>query len=92
MLASRQSGKRFWACLAVAFEITVFAYHHLNPWVWWVPVVAGLVVILALTFPELEGVGELEATASIPKGSEADYSPDGGQPAVGISPRHPAFL
>ena len=92
VLASRQSGKRFWACLAVALEITVFAYHHLNPWVWWVPVVAGLIVILALTFPQLEGVGELEPTASIPKGSETDDSPDGGQPALAPSPRHPALF
>jgi len=29
----------------------VFAYHHLNPWVWWLPVVASLAGILALGYP-----------------------------------------
>jgi len=52
VLAARQSGRRFWAAAAVALEITVFAYHRLNPWVWWLPLVAGLTVILALGYPD----------------------------------------
>lgn len=51
VLASRQGGKRFWASAIIALEITVFAYHHLNPWVWWLPIVAGLAAILALGYP-----------------------------------------
>jgi hypothetical protein len=51
VLTSRQSRKRFWASVAIAFEITVFAYHHLNPWVWWLTVVAGLVMVVALGYP-----------------------------------------
>jgi hypothetical protein len=51
ILASRQRGKRFWAATVLGLEITVLAYHHLNPWVWWLPIVAALVAILALGYP-----------------------------------------
>jgi hypothetical protein len=51
VLASHQSGKRFWAASALALEVTVFAYHHLNPWVWWPTTVLGLSVILVLARP-----------------------------------------
>jgi hypothetical protein len=50
-IASRQGNKRFWATSVIAIETTVFAYHHLSPWVWWLPVVAGTAAILALGFP-----------------------------------------
>jgi hypothetical protein len=50
ILASRQRGKRFWTAVILAFEVTVFAYHHLNPWFWWLTVVAGLIGVLALGF------------------------------------------
>jgi hypothetical protein len=52
VLAARQSVTRFWLAAVVALEITVFAYHHLNPWVWWLPIVAGLTMILALGYPD----------------------------------------
>jgi hypothetical protein len=52
IMASRQSRRRFWAAVIIALEITVFAYHHLNPWVWWLTVVAGLFAVLALGYPD----------------------------------------
>jgi hypothetical protein len=51
VLASRQRAKRFWAAVVLALEVTVFAYHHLNPWVWWVPVVVSAGAVLALAAP-----------------------------------------
>jgi hypothetical protein len=51
VLAARRPGKRFWTAVILTVEVTVFAYHHLNPWVWWVPIVAGLATILALGYP-----------------------------------------
>jgi hypothetical protein len=51
VLSSRQGGKRFWASVILALEITIFAYHHLNPWVWWLPIVGGLAAILAFGYP-----------------------------------------
>jgi hypothetical protein len=50
-LAACQTPKRFWAAVLLALEVTVFAYHHLNEWVWWLVVVAGLIGILGLCFP-----------------------------------------
>jgi hypothetical protein len=51
IMASRQSTKRFWSSALLALEVTVFAYHHLNPWAWWLPVVASLAAIVALAYP-----------------------------------------
>jgi hypothetical protein len=51
VLASRQQAKRFWSAVVVAVEVTVFAYHHLNPWVWWLPVAIGAGAVLALGYP-----------------------------------------
>jgi hypothetical protein len=51
VLASRQGSKRFWAAAIVAMESTVFAYHHLSPWAWWLPVVAGVATVVALSYP-----------------------------------------
>jgi hypothetical protein len=52
VMASRQSRKRFWPAVVIALEITVFAYHHLNPWIWWSVVVVGLGTIVALGYPD----------------------------------------
>lgn len=51
VMASLQNRKRFWTATILALEVTVFAYHHLNPWVWWLTVVSALVGILALAYP-----------------------------------------
>jgi hypothetical protein len=50
-LTSRHDARRFGAAALLGLEITVFSYHHLSPWVWWLPVVAGLTAILALAYP-----------------------------------------
>jgi hypothetical protein len=68
VLASRQSAKRFWVAALIALEITVFAYHHLNPWVWWLTVVAGLIAILGLVNP-----------SRLPRGAEEPAPPLGGR-------------
>jgi hypothetical protein len=52
VMASRKGGRRFLAATVIALEITVFSYHHLKPWVWWLPIVAGLAGILALGYPD----------------------------------------
>ena len=51
-IASRQGSKRFWAASVIALETTVFAYHLLSPWAWWLPVVAGMAAVLALGYPD----------------------------------------
>ena len=51
VMASRRNGRGFLAAAVIALEITVFAYHHLNPWAWWLPIVVGLGAILALGYP-----------------------------------------
>jgi hypothetical protein len=60
VLASRQPRKRFWPVVAISLAVTVFAYQRMNPWLWWAPLVVGLVAILALVLPNdqasVEGV------------------------------------
>lgn len=51
VLVARQNPRRFWAAAILAIEVTVFAYHHLNPWIWWLTVVAGMCGIVALGYP-----------------------------------------
>jgi hypothetical protein len=51
VLAARQPARRFAAAAVLSLEVTVFAYHHLHPWVWWPPVVASLGTIVALCYP-----------------------------------------
>ena len=46
-----RSGKRMWGSVPIALGVSVFAYFHLGPWVWWPPIVAGLAIILALGYP-----------------------------------------
>jgi hypothetical protein len=50
-MAVLQRGKRFWPAVVLSLEVTVLAYFHLNPWVWWLPIVCGLIGILALAYP-----------------------------------------
>jgi hypothetical protein len=67
VLASRQRGKRYWPTVVLAFEVTVFAYHHLNPWVWWVPVALGAGTVLALGYPT-----DLQRAPEDPDSSDQD--------------------
>jgi hypothetical protein len=55
VLAARKGAVRWWASSAVALGISWFAYWHFGPWVWWLPIVACLVLLLALTCPEASG-------------------------------------
>jgi hypothetical protein len=55
VMASRHGTKRFWAATVIAMEVTVFAYHYLNPWAWWLPVIVGLAAVVALGFPSDPG-------------------------------------
>lgn len=70
IMASRRPGWRFWPAAIIALEITVFAYHHLNPWVWWIPVVCGLFGILYLAYP-----GDLHADSVAERQEEIPSSP-----------------
>jgi hypothetical protein len=54
VLAARASRARFWAAAALALEVTVFSYYHLNPWFWWSTVVLGLAGVLGLAVPAAE--------------------------------------
>jgi len=45
---------RFAAAVALAFGVSFFAYMHLAPWEWWLPIVGGLVAMLAVTVPPRE--------------------------------------
>jgi len=52
VMAARRKGGRFLAAAVIALGITVFAYHHLNPWAWWLPAVVGLGAVLVLGNPD----------------------------------------
>jgi hypothetical protein len=51
VLAARVGGARFWAAAVLSLEVTILAYHHLNPWMWWSSIVLGLAGIAALGHP-----------------------------------------
>ena len=51
VVASRSGGRRFWSAVVVALATSVFAYFHLGPWVWWLPVITGAAVVVALAYP-----------------------------------------
>jgi hypothetical protein len=88
VLAAHQRGKRFWAAAILAFELTVFAYFNLNPWVWWLPIVAGLAGILALGYP-----GEVTETIELPPEIPAEARSAGldVEPPLATRPPEPAL-
>jgi len=51
VMTARLSARRFWPAVILSLELSAFAYHHLEPWVWWLPIVSGLSAILALGYP-----------------------------------------
>ncbi len=91
VMVSRQRGKRFWPAAVIALEVTVFSYHHLNPWVWWLPVVAGLAAVLALGYPgdEKERVEPIDDLSQVPTAVEPDPSEAEASP---VADREPALI
>jgi hypothetical protein len=65
IMAALQSRKRFWAAVILALEVTVFAYHHLNPWAWWLPVVVGVAAVVALGYPTRNLTGSEPAPVAV---------------------------
>lgn len=51
VVAARTDSWRFWAAATLAAEVTIFAYHRLGPWQWWITVTIGLMATLALAVP-----------------------------------------
>ena len=68
VLAARTDARRLAGSIAVALGISWFAYWRFSPWVWWTPIVCGLVALLALTYP---------ADPALPSGSGPSAEPDG---------------
>jgi hypothetical protein len=50
-VAAQRSGVRLAAASATALAITVYSYFRFSPWVWWLPIVAAMGVLLALGYP-----------------------------------------
>jgi hypothetical protein len=53
VVAAHAGRWRFWSAGIVALATSVFAYFRFSPWMWWLPVVAGSVVVLVLAFPTM---------------------------------------
>jgi hypothetical protein len=51
ILAARRGPMPLLASGTIAAEVTYFAYLHLNPWFWWLTIVAALTGIVALACP-----------------------------------------
>jgi hypothetical protein len=51
VVASLGPWRRFWMVSAIGIAISVYAYWHLAPWTWWLPIVAGMASIIYLTHP-----------------------------------------
>ncbi len=71
--AARMGRLRFGIAATVGLVVTVFAYYHLSPWTWWLPVAVMLTVVLACGYP---GRSNLVAEWSAP----ADVGNVGGHP------------
>jgi len=76
VLAARADRMRFATAVATSFAISVYAYAHLGPWVWWLPIVAGLSLILWLTFP-VEGVSPPGGGTTAAPGTSVPGESDG---------------
>ncbi len=57
VVASLWGSWRFCSAAAISLEMSIFAYHHLSPWAWWLPVVVGMAAVLALGYPNLDRSG-----------------------------------
>ena len=82
VLVARKDLGRFGLAVAAAIGTSVYAYLHLNPWVWWLPVVVGLGVIVALGFPSpssARGYPDQTSPTSVPSALERVEVPDSGR-------------
>lgn len=75
VLAAGRPRLRFEAALGVAAGVIAYSYFHFSPWVWWLPLVAGLVVMLALSYlglgaKELSSLGPTEDEGSLVPGQD----------------------
>ncbi len=74
VLATISDQKRLALAVVVALGTSRFAYLRLGAWAWWLPVVAGMTMVLALTFPktspgdgDVNAMGSGEPVHSVPK-------------------------
>jgi hypothetical protein len=51
VVAARRPPARFLLVVGSAVAVSLFAYLRLDPWAWWLPVVAGLTLTVALARP-----------------------------------------
>ncbi len=66
VLVARRPGWRLPVATGLACAISVFAYYQLSPWAWWLPIVSGLLLVLAMGYPggigtrrtEMDDVGD----------------------------------
>jgi hypothetical protein len=65
VLAARHSTRRFTAAVVLALAVTVFTYFHLQPWIWWLPVVASMTSLVILGYP----------TAGVPTTDQREDAP-----------------
>ena len=82
VLAARTDVRRFAGSVAVALGISWFAYWHFAPWVWWPPVVVGLLVILALAYPGTNETRGLTSDTTAAVGRARNGSDDAGPAGV----------
>ncbi len=52
VLACRTDARRFAGSISVALGVSWFAYWRFAPWVWWPPIVVGLMVLVGLAHPD----------------------------------------
>jgi hypothetical protein len=74
-VASRSGGRRFWTAVVVAVATSVFAYFRLGPWEWWLPVVTGAAVVVAMAYPSDAVVEAVQKAVN--RSSEPGSEPDG---------------
>jgi hypothetical protein len=61
VMVSRLDRRRFGGAVLLSGALSVYAYLHLNPWIWWLPIVAGLSGVMALAYPRTGRIGPVAA-------------------------------
>lgn len=65
VMGSRGSRSRFGAALMISAAASIYAYLYLDPWIWWLPVVAGMAAVVGLGYPTV-GVKKDEEPNGVP--------------------------